>query len=343
MECLDTSLVTAERPVAPLTDAFGRVISYLRLSVTDHCNLRCLYCMGKEVKFLPKSEVLTLEEMARLCDAFVRLGVRKIRLTGGEPLLRPGVEDLIAHLGEHRAAGRLDELTLTTNGTLLAQHAPALAAAGVRRVNVSLDTLNAATFTHITQQDGLDDVLEGIDMARSLGISVRVNLVALAGINDMEFDRLIQWCGDHDCDLAMIESMPMGGLGNDYYLPLDMVLMRLSRRWTFTQSSQSSLSTGGPCQYWDVAETGRRVGFITPMSHAFCAHCNRVRVNCSGSLVTCLARHNGVDLRPELRSSTSSDVLEQTIRDAVAHKPASHRFATECCAVETQKMWQLGG
>lgn len=340
MDRLAPSLLSAEQPVAPLTDSFGRAITYLRLSVTDHCNLRCLYCMGKDVTFLPKSEVLTLEEMERICGAFVHLGVRKIRLTGGEPLLRPGIDGLIGRLGEHLAAGRLDELTLTTNGTLLARHATALFAAGVRRVNVSLDTLDAATFCHIAQQNGLAEVLNGIDAARSAGLSVRINLVALAGINDMEFDRLIAWCGVHDCDLAMIESMPLGGLDNEHYLPLDMVRLRLSRRWTLTPNP---LQTGGPCEYWDIAETGRRLGFITPMSHAFCGSCNRVRVSCAGTLVTCLARHGGVDLRPLLRGTESNQALETAIVAAIADKPISHRFAAGGKDAAGQRMWQLGG
>ena len=336
--------VRIERQQAPqLSDSFGRDITYLRLSVTDRCNLRCLYCMGDDVRFLPKAEVLSLEELERLCAAFIRLGVRKLRLTGGEPLLRPGIVDLIGRLGEYVTAGSLDDLTLTTNGTLLARHAAALAAAGVRRVNVSLDTLDAATFRRIAHHDGLADVLAGIDAARAAGLAVRVNMVALAGINDMEIDKLIAWCGEHGCDLALIEVMPLGGPGSQgdgHTLTLDLVRWHVANRWTLTPIAAG---TGGPGRYWQVAETGRRIGFITPLSHGFCADCNRVRVTCAGRLVLCLAQRGGIDLRALLRGSEADQGLEAAIVAAIAAKPAGHRFAVGAPPSDGQRMWRLGG
>ena len=330
----------ARRPA--LTDGLGRVITYLRVSVTDRCNLRCFYCMGKDVKFLPKAEVLSLEEMDRLCAAFIRLGVRKLRLTGGEPLVRHGVMSLIERFGERVAAGELDELTLTTNGTLLAKHAPALAAAGVRRVNVSLDTLDAATFSQITQRPGLADVLDGIDAARSAGLAVRVNAVALAGINDAGFDSLIRWCGEHGCDLALIERMPLGGMPATHYLSLDAVRRELARRWSLTPVDGGA-GSGGPCRYWNVLETGRRVGFITPLSHGFCDDCNRVRVTCTGALVMCMAQPGNIDLRAALRGGATDDGLEAAIIAALKDKPARHQFDLREAPGASQRMWQLGG
>lgn len=330
----------ARRPA--LTDSFGRAITYLRVSLTDRCNLRCFYCMGKDVKFLPKAEVLSLEEMDRLCAAFIRLGVRKLRLTGGEPLVRHGVMSLIERLGERVAAGELDELTLTTNGTLLAKHAPALAAAGVRRVNVSLDTLDAATFSQITQRAGLAEVLGGIDAARSAGLAVRVNAVALAGINDAGFDSLIRWSGEHGCDLALIEQMPLGGMPAAHYLSLDAVRRELARRWTLTPAD-GGVGPGGPCRYWNVLETGRRVGFITPLSHGFCSDCNRVRVSCTGELVMCMAQPGKVDLRAVLRGSATDEGLEAAIIAALKDKPAGHQFDLREAPGASQRMWQLGG
>jgi cyclic pyranopterin phosphate synthase len=339
MDCRLPSATIAREPATRLIDAFGRKISYLRLSVTDRCNLRCLYCMRDEVKFLPKAEVLSLEEIERLAAAFVRLGVRKLRLTGGEPLVRPDVMTLIERLGAWVADGEIDELTLTTNGTLLARYAAALAAAGLRRVNVSLDTLDASTFRRIAQQDGLPQVLGGIAAARLAGLAVRINVVAMAGINDAEFDRMVQWCGDHGCDMALIEVMPFGRAGESY-VPLDLVRERLARRWTLEPVADSS---GGPARYWRVGETGRRLAFITPMSHDFCASCNRVRVACTGRLVTCLGQEGGVDLRPALRDCESDDRLEQLIVDAVAAKPAGHLFAGDRIGVTARPMWQVGG
>jgi len=265
--------------------------------------------------------------------------VRKLRLTGGEPLARPGVMGLIERLGARALSGEFDELTLTTNGTLLAGRAEALCAAGVRRINVSLDTLDALTFRRITGHDGLGEVLAGIDAARAAHLAVRVNVVAMSGINDAEFDKLIRWCGDHDCDLALIEVMPVG-LAATHYLPLDVARQHLARRWHLTPLDDAS---GGPARYWRVEETGCRVGFITPMSHAFCVGCNRVRVTCSGRLVPCLGEPDGVDLRQPLRASKSDAALERTIAAAVAGKPASHHFLDPRFRAYAYPMWQVGG
>jgi len=339
---MDTRLNSAQIERAPATrlaDGFGRDIAYLRLSITDRCNLRCFYCMRNDVKMLPKSEVLSFEELERLASAFIRLGVRKLRLTGGEPLARPGVMNLVARLGRRVADGTLDELTLTTNGTLLADRAEALYAAGVRRINVSVDTLDAFTFRRITGHDGLAGVLAGIDAARAAGLAVRVNMVAMSGINDAEFDKLIRWCGDHDCDLALIEVMPMG-LAAEHFLPLDVVRQHLMHRWHLTPLGDN---TGGPAAYWRVEETGRRLGFITPMSQAFCADCNRVRLTCTGRLVLCLGESDGVDLRAALRTSEADERLEREILAAIARKPASHRFPDPRFRAYAHPMWQVGG
>ena len=340
MDQLSPLAKIARRPA--LTDGLGRAITYLRVSVTDRCNLRCFYCMGKEVKFVPKAEVLSLEETDRLCAAFIRLGVRKLRLTGGEPLVRHGVMNLIERLGERVASAELDELTLTTNGTLLAKYASALAAAGVRRVNVSLDTLDDATFSQITQRPGVAEVLGGIDAARSAGLAVRVNAVALAGINDAGFDALIGWCGDHGCDLALIERMPLGGMPAAHYLSLDAVRSELARRWTLTPADGDA-GSAGPCRYWNVAETGRRIGFITPLSHGFCDDCNRVRLTCTGALVTCMAQPGGTDLRAVLRASATDEGLAAAICAAIKNKPAGHQFKLGDSVGASQRMWQLGG
>ena len=326
---------TTDRP--SLVDGFGRQITYLRLSVTDRCNLRCFYCMRDDVTFLPRSEVLSLEEMARLAAAFVRLGVTKLRLTGGEPLARPGIAGLVERLGELIGGGGLAELTLTTNGTLLAGLADALAGNGVRRVNVSLDTLDPLTFRRITGGDGLSSVLDGIAAARAADLAVRVNMVAMSGINDSEFDKVIRWCGEQDCDLALIEVMPMG-LAAAHYMPLDMVHARMARRWTLTPLADDS---GGPARWWHIGETGRRLALITPMSHAFCGSCNRVRVTCAGRLVPCLGHADGVELQPALRQSEGDSRLEDEIVAAIAAKPAAHRFSRGISAV--RPMWQMGG
>jgi len=307
-----------------LVDPFGRRITYLRLSVIDRCDLRCHYCMGEDVRFVPKPEVLSLEELERLSAAFIRLGVRKLRLTGGEPLIRRDVGLLIGRLGEHVAAGRLDELTLTTNGTLLAKHAPALAAAGMRRINVSLDTLDPATFRHITRRGELGPVLDGIAAAKAAGLAAKINAVALRGINEDHLDDLVAWCGRMGHDLTLIEAMPLGDFAASHHIPLRDIRWRLQRRWTLVESDHRS---GGPARYVTVAETGRRLGFISAVSDSFCDGCNRVRLTCTGRLTMCLGRDGDVDLRDCLRSTTDDAVLERAIAAAIATKPGSHDFA----------------
>ncbi len=312
-----------------LIDPFGRHVSYLRVSVTDRCDFRCVYCMAEDMTFLPKSEILTLEELDRLCTAFVRLGVRKLRLTGGEPLVRRNVMTLIRALGRHLESGALEELTLTTNGSQLAKHAADLAAIGVKRVNVSVDSLDETKFRAITRWGKLPQVLEGIAAARRAGLAVKINTVALKGVNDDEFDRLVTWCGAEGHDLTFIEVMPMGDIGDDrleQYLPLSLVRARLAERWTL---SEIDYRTGGPARYVRVAETGGRIGFITPLTHNFCESCNRVRLTCTGQLYMCLGQDDDADLRAPLRASESDSLLEDTIREAIARKPKGHDFVID--------------
>ncbi|NNE85824.1 MAG: GTP 3',8-cyclase MoaA, partial [Alphaproteobacteria bacterium] len=275
---------------SPLIDPFDRQIDYLRVSVTDRCDLRCVYCMAEDMTFLPKADVLSLEELDRLCSAFVDMGVRKLRLTGGEPLVRKNVMWLVDRLGRHLKSGALDELTLTSNGTQLAKHAGALADAGVRRINVSLDTLDPNKFATITRWGNLDQVLDGLAAAKQAGLAVKINTVALKGINDDELDRLLTWCGECGFDLTFIEVMPMGEIGEqriDQYLPLSMVRAKLAETWTLTDSDHQ---TGGPARYMEVKETGQKLGFITPLTHNFCESCNRVRLTCTGTLYMCLGQ-----------------------------------------------------
>lgn len=270
-----------------MIDPFGRPVSYLRVSVTDRCDLRCVYCMAEDMTFLPKAEILSLEELERLCRVFVGLGVRKLRLTGGEPLVRRNIMSLIAGLGTLIGNG-LDEVTLTTNGTQLARHAHDLVAAGVRRINVSVDTLEPAKFKAITRWGDLSKVMDGLAAAQDAGLAVKINTVALKGVNEDEFDRLVGWCGERGFDLTFIETMPMGDIDGDrtaQYLPLSTVRGRLAQQWTLTDIGDH---TGGPARYVRVGETGGRVGFITPMTHNFCESCNRVRVTCTGTLYMCL-------------------------------------------------------
>jgi cyclic pyranopterin phosphate synthase len=310
-----------------MIDPFGRHISYLRVSVTDRCDFRCVYCMAEDMTFLPKAEVLSLEELDRLCSAFVRLGVRKLRLTGGEPLVRRNVMSLFRALGRHIEAGALDELTLTTNGSQLARYAEELRDCGVRRVNVSLDTLDAAKFTAITRWGKLDKVMDGLAAAKRAGLAVKLNTVALKGVNDEEFDDLVAWTGEQGFDLVFIEVMPMGDIGGEtrveQYLPLSLVRARLQRRWTL---EDSSYQTGGPARYATVRETGGRIGFITPLTHNFCESCNRVRVTCTGTLYMCLGQEDAADLRAPLRQSESDQLLEAAIHAAIARKPKGHDF-----------------
>lgn len=313
--------------MAPLVDRFGRAITYLRVSVTDRCDLRCVYCMAERPDFLPKRDLLSLEELDRLATAFIARGVRKLRLTGGEPLVRRGVVDLVHELGRHLRTGNLDELTLTTNGTQLAAHAAALVRAGVRRVNVSLDTLDAARFAAVTRGGRLADTLAGIAAAREAGLAVKLNTVVFGGINDDELADLVGFAHRQAMDITFIEVMPIGeeGFGrSDRFVPLDRVRERLAERFALMPSLYRS---GGPARYWQVAGTGRRVGFIAATTCNFCAACNRVRVTAAGRLETCLGREDGVDLRAPLRLDPTGAALHRAIDGAIAAKPAGHAFA----------------
>ena len=310
-----------------LIDPFGRAVTYLRVSVTDRCDFRCVYCMSEDMTFLPKADILTLEELDRVASAFVRLGVRKLRLTGGEPLVRRNVMSLFRGLSRHLGTGALDELTLTTNGSQLTHFAGELAGLGVRRINVSLDTLDPQKFAAITRWGKFDKVMAGLEAAKAAGLQIKINTVALKGVNDEEFDKLIGWCGAEGFDLTFIEVMPMGEIGEgarlDQYLPLSLVRARLRERWTL---EEIDLKTGGPARYVRVKETGGRLGFITPMTHNFCEGCNRVRLTCTGTLYMCLGQEDAADLRAPVRSSESDAPLEAAIHDAIARKPKGHDF-----------------
>ncbi len=313
---------------APLVDPFQRKISYLRVSVTDRCDFRCVYCMSEDMTFLPKRDLLTLEELDRLCSAFVDLGVAKLRITGGEPLVRRGVMSFFRAMSRHLTSGRLSELTLTTNGSQLRRFAAELADCGVRRVNVSLDTLDREKFRAITRWGRFDQVLDGIDAAVEAGLKVKINAVALRGVNDGEIHDLVAWCGDRGHDLTFIEVMPMGDLGNegrlDQYYSLKALRRDLEARWTLTDTADR---TGGPARYVRVAETGGRIGFITPLTHNFCESCNRVRLTCIGQLYTCLGQEDDADLRAPLRAHPDADApLVAAIRAAIARKPRGHDF-----------------
>jgi len=313
--------------VKGMIDPFGRHISYLRVSVTDRCDFRCVYCMSEDMAFLPKAEILTLEELDRTCSAFIRLGVRKLRLTGGEPLVRRNIMSLVRSLGRHLQTGALDELTLTTNGSQLERYAAELKEAGMRRINVSLDTLDPEKFAAITRWGKLDQVIAGLDEAKRVGLDIKINAVALKGVNDTEFDRLVLWCGERGYDLTLIEVMPMGEIGStariDQYLPLSMARASLQRRWTL---DETDYRTGGPARYYVVRETGRRIGFITPMTHNFCESCNRVRLTCTGTLFMCLGQHDSADLRGPLRASENDTLLDAAITEAISRKPKGHDF-----------------
>ena len=313
-----------------MIDPFGRHVNYLRVSVTDRCDMRCVYCMSEEMIFLPKPELLSFEEMERLCGSFIRSGVRRMRITGGEPLVRRGVLEFMTRLGGWlgREAGQpgLDELTLTTNGSRLGMYAEGLRAAGVKRINVSLDTLDAGRFAEITRVGRLSRTLEGIAAAREAGLAVRINTVAMRDVNEDEFDELIDWCGRIGADLCLIETMPMGDTGEDRtdrYLPLSLVRARLAQRWTL---EAIPYRTGGPASYVHVAETGRRIGFITPMTHNFCESCNRVRLTCTGMLYMCLGQDDAADLRAPLRAGADEAGMLLAIREAIARKPKGHDF-----------------
>jgi len=316
----------AEQGRSPMVDPFGRHVTYLRVSVTDRCDFRCVYCMAEDMTFLPKSQVLTLEDLDRLCSAFIRRGVRKLRLTGGEPLVRRDIMSLFRALGRHLDSGALEELTLTTNGSQLERFAKELADCGVRRVNVSVDTLDAEKFHTITRRGNLDKVLAGIDAALDAGLQVKLNAVALRGINEDELTSMVEWCGRKDLDLTLIETMPLGEIEEDRtdrYLPLSLVRTRLAQDWTL---EDIDYRTGGPARYVRVKETGKRLGFITPLSHNFCESCNRVRLTCTGMLYMCLGQEDSADLRRVMRASSDDAVLDTAIDEAIARKPKGHDF-----------------
>ncbi len=316
----------AETRPAPLVDGFGRTVTYLRLSVTDRCDLRCVYCMAEHMTFLPKAEVLSLEELDRIASAFVGLGTRKLRLTGGEPLVRKGMMDLVRSLGRHLRSGALDELTLTTNGTRLTEFAGELAEAGVRRINVSLDTLKPDLFRRLTRGGDVSKVLAGIAAAQAAGLAVKINTVALREDNAGEIADLIAWAHGQGCDITLIETMPLGEVEadrTDQYLSLREVRAALESFWTL---EDLPLSTGGPARYVRVAETGGRLGLITPLSHNFCESCNRVRLTCTGTLHTCLGQEDATDLRAVLRSGAGDAELVDAIRCAIDGKPRGHDF-----------------
>jgi GTP 3',8-cyclase len=310
----------------PMTDPFGRTISYLRVSVTDRCDLRCAYCMSEDMTFLPKADLLTLEELDRLCSAFIAKGVKKLRLTGGEPLVRRNVMSLVRSLSRHLDSGALPELTMTTNGTQLARFAQELRDCGVRRINVSLDTLDPTKFRAITRWGDLDRVLAGIEAARAAGLAIKINTVALKNFNEDELSSLIEWAHGKGMALTLIEVMPMGEIGEgriDQYVPLSLVRARLSKRYTMTDVADD---TGGPARYVSISETGGTLGFITPMTHNFCESCNRVRVTCTGTLHTCLGQEDASDLRKPLRAAANDDLLSAAIDRAIGLKPKGHDF-----------------
>ncbi len=312
-----------------MIDPFGRAISYLRVSVTDRCDFRCTYCMAEDMAFLPKKDLLSLEELDRLCTVFVEKGVRKLRLTGGEPLVRKNIMHLVRQLSRHLASGALEELTLTTNGSQLSRYAAELADYGVRRINVSLDTLDAEKFRTITRWGSLDKVLEGVEAAERAGLRIKINAVALKGFNDAELPEIMRWAHGRGMDLTVIETMPMGEIDadrTDQYLPLSQLRAGLERQFTLTDIP---FRTGGPARYVTVAETGGRPGFITPMTHNFCESCNRVRLTCTGTLYMCLGQDDAADLRAPLRASEGNELLSQAIDEAIGRKPKGHDFVID--------------
>jgi cyclic pyranopterin phosphate synthase len=310
----------------PLMDPFGRAITYLRVSVTDRCDFRCVYCMSEHMTFLPKQDLLTLEELDRVCSVFVGKGVRKLRITGGEPLVRRDIMSLFQSLSRHLKAGTLDELTLTTNGSQLAKYAGELAACGVKRINVSLDTLDPDKFHRITRWGELGKVIAGLDAAQAAGLKVKINTVALKGVNEDEIEHLMEWAHGRGMGLTLIEVMPLGDIESsrlDQFLPLSVVRARLSGRYTLDDLDARS---GGPARYVRVKETGGTLGFITPMTHNFCESCNRVRLTCTGQLFMCLGQEDAADLRTPLRVSEGNERLEQSIVEAISRKPKGHDF-----------------
>lgn len=315
--------------MANMIDPFGRHITYLRVSVTDRCDFRCSYCMVENMTFLPKKDLLSLEELDRLCSTFIRKGVKKLRLTGGEPLVRRDIMTLFRDLGRHLDSGALEELTLTTNGSQLARFADDLARYGVRRINVSLDTLDPVAFRALTRRGDFNQVMAGLEAAGKAGLSVKINAVALKGINDHAIGDILRWCGNEGYTLTLIETMPMGEVDfhrGDYYLPLSDVRSRLEQEFTLTDSP---VRTGGPARYVDVAETGGKLGFITPLTHNFCEGCNRVRVTCTGTLYMCLGQDDAADLKSPLRSSEGDEALDRAIDEAIGRKPKGHDFVID--------------
>ncbi|MGD8327447.1 MAG: GTP 3',8-cyclase MoaA [Sphingomonadales bacterium] len=316
-------------PDQKMIDPFGRHVSYLRVSVTDRCDFRCVYCMAEDMTFLPKRDLLSLEELDRLCTAFIDKGVEKLRITGGEPLVRRDIMLLFKNLSRHLESGVLKELTLTTNGSQLAKYADDLAALGMKRINVSIDTLDKDKFRKITRRGDLDQVLTGLKAAQKAGINIKINSVALRGINEDEIPQMLRWCGDQGFDFTLIETMPMGEIDEDrteHYLPLSLVRERLSQEFTLIDSTHR---TGGPARYVDVQETGGRLGFITPLTHNFCEGCNRVRLTCTGTLYMCLGQDDSADLRQVLREGADDAALKKAIDEAIAHKPKGHDFVID--------------
>ncbi len=324
--------MTTDQPHArgsDLIDPFGRHVSYLRVSVTDRCDFRCVYCMSEHMTFLPKRDLLTLEELDRLCSAFVDRGVRKLRITGGEPLVRKNILWLFQSLSRHLKSGALEELTLTTNGSQLPKYAEALADCGVRRINVSLDTLDTETFRRITRWGDFANVLQGIEAAEKAGLKVKINAVALKGVNEHEIADLVRFAHGRGADLTLIETMPLGDIDGDrtdQYLPLSIVRARLMDAFTL---HDIPYRTGGPARYVEVEETGGRLGFITPMTHNFCESCNRVRITCTGTLYMCLGQEDAADLRTPLRASPENAPLQAAIDEAIARKPKGHDFVID--------------
>lgn len=312
-----------------MIDPFGRHVTYLRVSVTDRCDFRCTYCMSEDMTFLPKKDLLTLEELDRLCTAFIAKGVKKLRLTGGEPLVRKNIMHFIRQLSRHLESGALEELTLTTNGSQLAKYANELFECGVCRINVSIDTLDPAKFKAITRWGDLAQVLEGVDAAQAAGLKVKINAVALKGFNEDEIPSLMTWAHSRGMDLTLIETMPMGEISEDrtdQYLPLSQMRERLANSFTLTESSHR---TGGPARYFEVAETGGRLGLITPLTHNFCESCNRVRLTCTGQLYMCLGQDDDADLRAPLRASEGDELLNEAIDAAITRKPKGHDFVID--------------
>ena len=309
-----------------MIDPFGRAVNYLRISVTDRCDFRCVYCMSEDMNFLPKKEVLSLEELDRLCSAFIRKGVKQLRLTGGEPLVRRNIMSFMHAMRRHLDSGALEDLTLTTNGSQLSRFAHELVDCGVKRINVSLDTLDPEKFKQVTRWGDLNKVLAGLKAATNAGLQVKINTVALKNFNDIEIDDMLKWCGDQGYDLTLIETMPMGEIAgdrNDQYLPLSQVRQDLGERWTLTEIDYR---TGGPARYVRVEETDAKLGMITPMTHNFCESCNRVRLTCTGTLYMCLGQDDAADLRAPLRASESDELLENAIDEAIGRKPKGHDF-----------------